>query len=329
MSQAVANSLAQNEMTRGESFAPVFLVGSERSGTTMLRLALDHHPRVSFLNEFEYVVDRMAPEGDFPPVEEFRAWLDMNRVFRKSGFEIDPTLGYADLVRDFLAQRSRATDKPIIGATVHRHFDYLTKIWPDARFIHVLRDGRDVARSVVGRGWAGNVWYGVERWIEAEETWARMKDSLPFERRHETRFEDITSNPEAALSSICEFLGVTYEGEMLSYTGNSRFERPDPKLAQQWRTKQTPREVRLLESRIGKMLVERGYELSGLPPIQVTPFTRGFLAIDHRTRRASARRKKLGSRLYWADVLSKRLGTRKWRRDVTLRVYALQNSQLR
>lgn len=45
---------------------PVFLVGAERSGTTVLRLMLDHHPQIAFNNEFEYAVDLVSDEGKWP-----------------------------------------------------------------------------------------------------------------------------------------------------------------------------------------------------------------------------------------------------------------------
>ena len=51
--------------------APVFLVGSERSGTTLLRLMLDHHPRLAFEHEIDYVVDRVGEDGTFPDVATY------------------------------------------------------------------------------------------------------------------------------------------------------------------------------------------------------------------------------------------------------------------
>lgn len=46
--------------------SPVFLVGSERSGTTLFRLMLDHHPQIAFFFEFEYAVAMMSPTGSSP-----------------------------------------------------------------------------------------------------------------------------------------------------------------------------------------------------------------------------------------------------------------------
>lgn len=50
---------------------PIFLVGAERSGTTVLRLMLDHHPQIAWCYEFEYAVDQMLDNGDFPKLEAY------------------------------------------------------------------------------------------------------------------------------------------------------------------------------------------------------------------------------------------------------------------
>ncbi|MEP0844220.1 MAG: sulfotransferase, partial [Phycisphaerae bacterium] len=59
---------------------PVFLVGAERSGTTLARLMLDHHPRIAWLNEFEYAVDLIGPQG-WPDVNAYCDYLETNRIF--------------------------------------------------------------------------------------------------------------------------------------------------------------------------------------------------------------------------------------------------------
>ncbi|MEQ9237509.1 sulfotransferase family protein [Coleofasciculus sp. E2-BRE-01] len=122
---------------------PIFLVGAERSGTTVLRLMLDHHPQIAWCYEFEYVVDQISDNGDFPQLEAYYEWLETHRIFQSTGFEIDRSLSYPQLANSFLCQRCQRLDrtgKPLVGATVHRHFDRLLQIWPNARFIHVPYD---------------------------------------------------------------------------------------------------------------------------------------------------------------------------------------------
>ncbi len=107
---------------------PYFIVGSERSGTTLLRLMLDYHPRLACLFEFDYSVDQVGADGSFPDLEDYRAWLPTRRSFYTSGASIDPSLNYRELVDSFLEQKRQRGGKEFIGGTVHRHFDRLLHI---------------------------------------------------------------------------------------------------------------------------------------------------------------------------------------------------------
>ena len=148
--------------------SPVFLIGAERSGTTLLRLILDHHPVVAFQHEFELSV-KYLPASGWPDMRTYCDQLACDRNFTHSKYSIDPSLDYPHLVNDFLLQKQRASgSKPVIGATVHYQFSNLTRIWPNARFIHIIRDGRDVARSMVQMGWFGNSWNSCVEWVSAE-----------------------------------------------------------------------------------------------------------------------------------------------------------------
>jgi len=90
---------------------PFFLVGAERSGTTLLRLMLDHHPQIAWCEEFEYAVDKMGDQGEFPHIEEYADFLSSNFIFQSSGFEIDPALSYPRLIKSFLDQRKKIEKK--------------------------------------------------------------------------------------------------------------------------------------------------------------------------------------------------------------------------
>jgi hypothetical protein len=310
---------------------PCFLVGAERSGTTMLRLMLAGHPQIAWSSEFEYAVDFLPEAGGWPELEDYRHELSVNRVFRHQGFSIDPTLDYPALVDSFLEQaRAQQGGRPILGATVHRHFDRLTRIWPDARFIHILRDGRDVARSTIVMGWAGNMWTGIGRWIDAELTWAALEPTLTPDRFVHVRYEDLVRDPEGELARLAAFLGVAYHPAMLDYaSGTQTYERPDPKLIGQWRTKVTPEEVRLAEARAGGMLAERGYEPSGLPPLEVAPALRRHLERQDYWHRVRRRWKSLGPRLFLESYVARRVGPRPWQARVQHRINALTDARLR
>lgn len=261
---------------------PVFLVGSERSGTTLLRLMLDHHPQIGFHFEFQYAVLWVGDDGTFPPIEEYWKRLGLYRGFVDSGTTIDRSLDYAELVDDFLVQKRNREGKSIVGATVHKGFHRLLFIWPDARFIHLVRDGRDVARSCIGQGWYGNMWAAGERWIEAERNWDVLVERIPPSRYVEITYEDLVRDPKETLDTLCRFIGVPFDEAMLSYDEGSTYDSPDVKLIAQWKRKLSERDIRLVEARLGGMLTARGYEPSGLPPLHVGRTRAFWLAVTNR-----------------------------------------------
>ncbi len=212
-------------MDRIES--PIFLVGSVRSGTTLLGDMLGHHPDIAFPGEFELAVDYMGPDGETPDLAEYHAWLEVDRHFLWHKLEIDHALDYRQLLRSFLGQmasQGRDAAKPWIGVTVHRHYRNLVDLWPEARFIHLVRDPRDVGASIIVMGWAGNPYTAARQWSETEEEWERTRSRIPEERRFEVRFEDLAADPRGVLAGICEFAGVPYREEMMSYPEDSTYE---------------------------------------------------------------------------------------------------------
>jgi len=308
---------------------PIFLVGAERSGTTVLRLMLDHHPQIAWCYEFEYVVDQISDHGNFPQLEVYYEWLETHRIFQSTGFEIDRSLSYPQLANSFLCQKRDRTGKPLVGATVHHHFDRLLQIWPNARFIHLLRDGRDVARSCIGMGWAGNVWTGVERWIEAEHLWARLSKNLSSEQLIEITYETLIAKPVETLTDLCNFIGVPYNPAMLSYPQTTPYSLPDSKLIGQWRRKLSEHEIQLVESRISDMLVERGYQLSEFPQLQIPPDMEQRLRLQDWWARVRYRIQRYGITLFLSDYLSRRLKLNLWQKVVKQKLNNIDSSKIK
>jgi Sulfotransferase family len=308
---------------------PFFLVGAERSGTTLLRLMLDHHPFIGWVEEFEYSIDLVTDNGEFPSLDKYYEWLETHRIFQSMGFTIDKNLDYPLLINSFLEQKLNPYNKPIIGATVHRHFDRLLHIWSDACFIHLIRDPRDVARSCIGMGWVGNVWYGVDRWLEAEKLWSHLKNQISSDRYIEINYEDLISNPITVLTIISEFIGVKYNSSMLTYAQNTTYGFPDPKLIQQWQTKLSEVEIQLIESKVGDLLTNRGYELSGKPLIQPHSLQIKQLQLQNDWGKVTFRVKRLGLSLFLADFISRKLGLKSWQKRVKLNINEIEKKYLK
>ena len=312
-------------MTTNNNFIqkPIFLVGAERSGTTLLRLILNQHPQIAWCNEFEYAVDLMTQPNNYPDLNNYYQWLETHRIFQATGFTIDRSLSYPELINSFLVQKCNHQNKLIVGATVHRHFDRVLQIWPDACFIHIVRDGRDVSRSCIGMGWAGNVWKGIERWIEAENLWSELSTKITADRRIDVVYEDLISHPAKTLQPICDFIGVDYDPVMLEYHHSTTYDFPDPQFIGQWRRKLSEAEIQLVESRIATMLTPRGYELSGLPIIQVNAAKVRSLQLDDWWKRVQFRIRKTGLPLFISDYVSRHLRLHGWQKEVQLKLNAI------
>jgi Sulfotransferase family len=307
---------------------PIFLVGAERSGTTLLRLMLSQHPQIAWCAEFEYAVDQISEIGDYPELSDYYDWLSLHRIFQDMNYQIDPQLDYVELIHSFLKQESDRHHKPIVGATVHRHYDRLLSMWQSARFIHIVRDPRDVAYSCMGMGWAGNVWAGVRLWIEAEELWNDVEQKIPPEHRIEVRYEALILKPEETLAQLCRFIGVSYSAKMMHYPETTTYSAPNPKLIHQWQKKMTDWEIRLVESRAAVLMEQRGYELSRLPQMN-TKLYELSLRLQDWWRRKQFRAKRYGWSLLIADFLSRRLGFHHWQRDVRLQLNDIERIYLK
>jgi sulfotransferase family protein len=315
-------------MTAGrlDTAGPVlFLVGSERSGTTLLRLMLDHHPEIAFEKEFDFVVTQVSDIGAFPRLDAYLEWL---ATVRGADYAIDRSLDYRQLVNDFLRQKQAASNgKPHVGATVHRNFDRLRFIWPDARYIHLVRDPRDVSRSVVQKGWAGNVYQASEFWIQAENCWDSLVPQLTSAQMTEIHYEDLVMRTEAVLTEICRFVGVAYSNEMLGYRADApQYPSPDPRLVALWRTTLAPRDVALVEARTARLMETRGYALSGHPRANVGRLKHEVLLRCAQLRRLRTRLGMLGPRVLAMDVIGRRLGLRKLAMRAQTRINAVEQS---
>ncbi|MEZ6118122.1 MAG: sulfotransferase [Pirellulaceae bacterium] len=307
---------------------PCFLVGAERSGTTLFRLMLDHHPDLAFHSEFEFAVDFLEDER-FPDSEAYHAFLETDRVFQLTGHDVDRSLDYPELVHSFLEQKRLQDGKQMVGATVHRHFDRLLSIWPNARFMHILRDPRDVARSNVKMGWSGNVYFGVDRWIEAEETWERLKSSLDSDRYMEVRYQDLVTNTEVVLREVCQFLGVEFSEQMFEYAGSSTYDLPDARALQQWKKNLSENEIRWIEAKAQGMMRRRGFSITTESPLKIGVLESLCLRIHDFITLKRGRVQQFGFLNLAGHFLARRLGLAGLEKQIKLRMNDVQNQQLK
>ncbi len=277
----------------------------------MFRLMLDAHPQISNPGEFDFLIEQVGSGGQLPEMRQYRRWLSTNRVFQATGLKLDSRFGYTELIHSFIEQLRR--DGKILTMNMHLHFDRLPLLFPGARYIHLVRDPRDVARSSIGMGWAGNIYRGVDIWATAERCWDRLAANLAPERYLEVRYESLLQNLTEELTRVCKFLGVEYSPEMLTYPSQSTYAAPDAQMTYQWKGRCRPRELQWIDWKLGSMLVHRRYELSGLGPKMPTLLERLTTATQDKYYRIRFRIKRYGLALYLGNLLASRAQISAWR----------------
>ncbi|MEL6369247.1 MAG: sulfotransferase [Pseudomonadota bacterium] len=301
----------------------VFICGALRSGTTLLRIMLDGHPNLSNPGELDFLVDyanaRDAHTGQTPSVpSDIHDRIRRSRVFKALGLSLKTDIAYDDMLDDMIDQLRLPEKRLTIN--IHRSFEHLPVSFPNARYVHLQRDPRDVARSSIGMGWSGNVYHGVGHWIASERSFEKLRARVDDDRVHNLTFEQLVAAPKETLSALCEFLGEPYTAAMLTYPERSTYDAPDPSIIQSWRKKLSPREVSLVESKTAEMMAVRGYEPASSNTRTPSPLERFMLAQENRLGRFSFAIRRYGLPLAAAKFTKRFLPTRSAKRWVEDRV---------
>lgn len=312
--------------------APIFLVGATRSGTTLLSLMLGHHPEIVFVGELEWVWD-YARNSSATDLEPYYEWLATNRHYRHHRLSVNRSLAFDDLARDFLKQLRAAVDpaekRLHVGCQIHRHYAQALAVWPNARFIHIVRDGRDVCASWIRWGWLGNAYVAGVSWCKALAEWTMVKQEIDAARRIELRFEDLIRFPDRELARLCEFIGVPYSDAMLRYHEASTYESVDPAQAGKWRKQLARRDLCVFEAVAGRELLANGYAPSEEPAYVLQPWSRPLLLIENKFRHHRSRVRNYGPGLWAADIVTRVLGLRALQGRVRLALNEIDNSRIK
>lgn len=329
----VPASMEKARVTSGIE-SPIFILGTTRSGTTLLALMLGHHSKIAYAGELEWVWDSMQ-DSEEPPLADYHEWLSFNRSYLFHNLRIDPALGFRELTRDLLRQLRdsysgvSARDKGEVACQVHRHYEQARVTYPSARFIHIVRDGRDVCASWIKFGWLGNGYEAGRRWKQAIDEWHAVKTLIPPVQCIELRFRDLISAPEIELRRLCAFLNLAFDPAMLKYHEDTSYEPVDRGQAGKWRTQLSPRDLRLFEGVAADALIRSGYELSGESAQPVTGLAWVAAAIEDKLKHHRARARKYGVKLWCTDLATHIPGLSKSRKQVQLAIHAIDNDRLR
>jgi hypothetical protein len=308
----------------------LFVSGTTRSGTTLLRLMLDHHPDVCVPYELEWALDFPKALGYPPTLESYWQFLAGERALAHAGLTVNKHLTFPDLVRSFLDQlvAAKGREKRWGGAQIHRHYRRFLELYPEARFVHIVRDGRDVCASWLRLGWVGSALRAGHEWSRAIEDWQELMAVLPAGRAVELRFEDLVAEPREQLTRVCNLLRIPFDARMLEYSRRTTYAPPCSSEAFKWRQTLSPRQVELFEAAARPWLQHYGYPESGQPVRRVSSLDTHVQRVEDRLQRARVNLNDYGFMLWLGELVTRHIPIENLRKHVVRRRHALENQRL-
>ncbi len=279
-----------SKLVKQIEWQPTFIVGCPRSGTTLLSAILNRHPKICVPPEthfYRYMYEQF-PGG--------LSWVKTNWSINAYQFLEPLTRDYwtdytpNELIDDLLSPpnnegefflhliskyQKRANKQFWIEKTPD-HLRFIAKILaqhPNARFIYIYRDGRDVALSLCKTGWP---WI-TNDFLDNMLLWNKYIKEETFLTKaynyHRIKYEDLISNPDFIINKLCSFLDVEYYEDMLIPNGSEKhlaerqslhkqkiFNNIDPTNCEKWKTEVNSTITRLATTLFKKSLLSYGYD---------------------------------------------------------------------
>lgn len=281
----------QNKLN--EQNPPVFILGVQRSGTTLLRLILNSHSHIAIPEEAAFLrpiikkkyIYNEIPVKDLKRIcnylensphyalwnydsSKFLNWLKKQSSISLKEFINNLYMSYAES-----EGKVRWGDKT---PSLFRKLRLLYKLFPSAKFIHIVRDGRDVFDSrrrmdstkdnaaVMAIEWCYKI-YKIERFLEL----------LPPSNKYTLRYEDLLINPEETLKNLCGFMQVEYEPQMRDFYRKSKyyvgshhskliFKPITSENLQKWKNNLSGKEIKILSLLAKRYLKKYRYEVDNV-----------------------------------------------------------------
>ncbi len=262
---------------------PILVGGCSRSGTTLLGAMLGWGEGRLTVPEANFKWELYASgavDQDMVDLSRARELLAGDPKFALWG--IAPVTGRGRMpfgeLMSLLVERHAAA----LGASAHvawidhtpgniRFVPTWRRVLPEARFVHMIRDGRAVAASVLPLDWGPNTATEAARhWALQVAAGLAAAGALGPDLVHTVRYEDLILKPERTLKLVCDFAGIEYDDQMVdqrdyalpAYTAGQHglvLSRPDPGRVEAWRDVLRPAQVRAFERLTGELLDLLGY----------------------------------------------------------------------
>ncbi len=283
------------------SLQPLFIAGCDRSGTTMLGDILGASPKTFSAPESQWIhqLARMLHVGAFADAQEAAVWLQAQFRFAAWGMAQD-TAALAELIRledpgrtvEMLIRSYVEQKLPAKARLDHwvdhtpdnfKHYPVLKALFPQALYVHIVRDGRAVFQSIKTLDWGPNNAYVATRYWCSRLEQATGVELAEGDRCLRVRYEDILRDPALEVSRICEFAGIPFAEAMLNGGGvilpeftESQHKlvgrRPDPSRLEAWREELSRHEIEDFEAYpLSRTYMQAmGYKLTTMRPVVQT-----------------------------------------------------------
>lgn len=284
--------------------SPLFIVGANRSGTTLLRLILNAHSRIAIPDELVYF-DYNFSRGSFSPWhsptfsqeqyeqfvsrflernEEALAPLDIDQLKDEilSSPAFDLREPYAHALQAWASHHGKTRWGEKTPGNLF-YADLIHDMFPEARFIYLMRDPRggvdSMNRSVLFSD--DTVINALNRRKYMQEGLAQLQAAVPARQRTLLKYEDLVAEPEPTVRALCAFIGEDFEPRMLNFhqdaeqymkpravkTFNQAATRPIQKSKiDAWRQNLSPHDVAIIEWICRTSMQAHGYERTGATP---------------------------------------------------------------
>lgn len=277
-------------MKKNTQNPPFFLVGVQRSGTTLLRLMLNSHSQIAIPEEASFLKPLLNHKWSNKKItgedkERVIGYLRENEQFKLWNFDTEPFFQKLERKRQFTLKelvelmyvsyansenKSRWGDKSLFFGSM----ELLYEMFPGAKFIHIVRDGRDVFYS--WRKMDPNKSHPSVMALDWKIKHRLIKKSLkivPEKNLYQVRYKDLIKNPQKELRGICNFLGFEYEDQMINFYETSNkyigkhhsdliFKAVDKENVNKWEKLLTQNEQLVYQIVAKKTLLKYGYRLS-------------------------------------------------------------------